>query len=193
MRYRHRYIWDQGKLTGAIAVDKDFGYAPIDVNFINNSFSANNQTNSIITVWSFGNGTSLTTTDGSVPAKPLSNSPAHILLWAFITKNPCPDTVIKLLRWRHLRDWKFNIFTPNGDNANDVFYLHTTNPPTLVWRYLIVRGIWCMSLKAEPAMCCGMAKTNMVKCSEGTYYYTLKATGSDGNNYEQKGNINLVR
>jgi flagellar hook assembly protein FlgD len=31
------------------------------------------------------------------------------------------------------------------------------------------------------------------ECSEGTYYYTIKATGKDGTSYDEKGTITLVR
>lgn len=186
---------DQGKLTGAIAVDKDFGYAPLDVNFINNSFSANNQTNSITTVWSFGNGTSLTTTDVSVPAKTTFKFPGTYTVWAFITKNPCLDTVIKVITVEAPSRLEVpNIFTPNGDNANDVFYLHTTNLTNISMKIFDRWGHLVYELESGTGNVLWDGKNQYGKeCSEGTYYYTLKATGSDGNNYEQKGNISLVR
>ena len=85
-----------------------------------------------------------------------------------------------------------NIFTPNDDGVNDVFQLPSSQFSSLnclvynrfgikVYEFNGVEGFW------DGATTAGMP------CPAGTYYFLYKATGKDGEKYEDSGFIQLIR
>lgn len=85
-----------------------------------------------------------------------------------------------------------DIFTPNGDDANDVYRPITTGISklnawvfnrfgTLVASWNTVKGAWDGHTNSGEA------------CAEGTYAVIVEATGFDGVEYKLKGLITLVR
>ena len=87
-----------------------------------------------------------------------------------------------------------NIFTPNGDKANDIFKLRATN---LLDLYIIIYDRWgnmVYELTSDTGNFAWDGKTQYGKdCAEGTYLYIIKATGKDGQEYDLKGNVSLFR
>ncbi|MCC6369514.1 MAG: gliding motility-associated C-terminal domain-containing protein [Bacteroidia bacterium] len=186
----------QATLTGAVSSDKIFGYAPLPVSFYNNSYSGNNQTNSIVTVWSFGNGGTLTTQSSSVVASTIYNAPGVYTVTAFVTKSPCTAIVTKTVTVELPPKLEIpNVFTPNGDNINDNFFLHTANLSTISIKIYDRWGHKVYDLESEKGNILWDGKNQLgIDCPEGTYFYVLKATGKDGiSSWDTKGNISLFR
>lgn len=85
-----------------------------------------------------------------------------------------------------------NVFSPNGDHVNDQYQLRTENIASLsmsiynrwgekVGELRSVRDAWdARSFAGEPV-------------PEGTYFYTLEASGTDGVKYDRSGSITLLR
>jgi gliding motility-associated-like protein len=85
-----------------------------------------------------------------------------------------------------------NVFTPNGDNINDVFKPITKNIETLHCAIYNRWGIQVAELK-EPNAAWDGRNTAGIQCTAGVYYYVLSAKGTDGKEYEEKGFVQLIR
>jgi gliding motility-associated-like protein len=184
-----------GSLTAAFVASADSGYAPLSVTFTNNSTSSNN-TNSITSAWSFGNGASMITTSGStlVP-QALYTLPGTFVVSMFVTKGACLDTVRHAIKVEVPSELEVpNVFTPNNDKVNDLFFLKATHLSEI---NMVIYDRWghiVYELISSVGNVEWDGKNQQGKDSaEGTYFYTLKATGTDGQSYNKKGTISLMR
>jgi gliding motility-associated-like protein len=87
-----------------------------------------------------------------------------------------------------------NVFTPNDDGVNDIYFLKTTNI-TMVTVVIFDRwGHKVYELTSNTGNIAWDGKNQQgAKVSEGTYYYILKGEGIDGKAYNKKGTISLYR
>ncbi len=85
-----------------------------------------------------------------------------------------------------------NIFTPNGDGANDVFFLTSKNLKSL---RLVVVNRWGNTVfdKSAEDVILNNPTWNGEKAEEGVYFYRYEATGFTGNELIGHGFIHLVR
>lgn len=92
-----------------------------------------------------------------------------------------------------------NVFTPNGDGNNDLFWIENLDkfPNTEVyifnrWGQTVFTssdyGSQCVN-DGDSGCWNGKVNNTGADCSEGTYYYVIRAPGED----ERKGSINLFR
>ena len=79
------------------------------------------------------------------------------------------------------------MFTPNGDNANDVFKIDTRGIKDLTCEIFNRWGSIIYTLIATKDSWDGLNE------SAGTYFYILKAQGYDGKDYNQQGFISLFK
>lgn len=84
-----------------------------------------------------------------------------------------------------------NVFTPNGDLINDVFYIKTNGTDTYEFNVYNRFGALIFTSTSQFIRWEGFT-TSGVKVPEGTYYYTVKATNTSYN-FEKKGYIQLFR
>ena len=102
------------------------GNQPLDVTFYNGSTGANTY------VWNFGNGVILPTTSTSTQAQTYMYGTYLVSLIASINGN-CPDTAWVTITVDSLPPvlpltWSMpNIFTPDGDNINEMFDVDSKN------------------------------------------------------------------
>ncbi len=85
-----------------------------------------------------------------------------------------------------------NVFTPNGDNSNDLYYLDVTNQSSIT---LTILNRWGNKMfegtGINPAW---NGKTEGgAPAEEGTYFYKYLVTGVDGTEYTGHGFLQLVR
>ena len=84
-----------------------------------------------------------------------------------------------------------NIFTPNDDGINDVFYLKSTNTVRIE---LIILNRWGIVLYEgsgiDPAW--DGTSSNGNKANEGTYFYKYIATGPGGDTKDGQGFVQLI-
>jgi len=84
-----------------------------------------------------------------------------------------------------------NIFSPNGDNNNDVIFVHGQGIKTMQW---MIFDRWGEKIFASEEIAVGWDGTYKGKdMPAGVYVFRLKVTFNDGNEIEKKGNITLVR
>lgn len=185
-----------GVLTGGITADQESGYAPLTVNFTNSSASTSTATgaSSVTTVWSFGNGTARTTTTNASTSAVYSQ-PGTYTVVAFVSKGGCSDTVYKVITVDIPSKLVVpNVFTPNGDNNNDLFFVKAANLSEIT---VIIYDRWgnkVYELTTDKGNIAWDGKNMTGKeAQEGTYFYIITAKGKDGQSYDQKGNVSLFR
>src|SRR5437868_15400889 len=83
-----------------------------------------------------------------------------------------------------------NVFTPNGDGANDVFMLQTTNLTNITCVIFDRWGVKMYDVNSETGNIGWDGKTLFGKdAPDGTYFYIIKANGNDLKTFEQKGSL----
>ncbi|MFL5762658.1 MAG: PKD-like domain-containing protein [Bacteroidia bacterium] len=85
-----------------------------------------------------------------------------------------------------------NVFTPNGDNVNDVFMVNAVGLETLDAE---IYNRWGQMLYEWHTTSGGWdgRTASGVEASDGTYFYIIKATGFDKKEYFEKGPFTLIR
>ena len=87
-----------------------------------------------------------------------------------------------------------NIFTPNNDKVNDVFRLEATNLSQVSMVIIDRWGHVVYDVNSTTGNVEWDGKNQRgAECAEGIYFYTIKATGTDGVKYDNKGTITLAR
>jgi gliding motility-associated-like protein len=185
-----------GKLNGSFNTDPSDGFAPLNVNFTNNSSSTSSisGTSSITSVWSFGNGTTRTTTS-NISTSALYTQAGTYTVTMFASKGKCLDTATATIRVDIPSKLEVpNVFTPNGDNSNDVFFVKSANIAEITALIYDRWGNKVYELTTDKGNIAWDGKTQAGKeAADGTYFYVITAKGKDGQNYNTKGTVSLLR
>jgi len=186
-----------GELTSSFTTNVSSGYAPLTVNFTNTSHSSNSVTGttSVTSVWSFGNGSQTTTTATSISANALYSQPGTYTVILYANKGACQDTAVHIIHVDIPSKLEIpNVFTPNGDGVNDIFFLKVSNLTDINALIYDRWGHKVYELVSTTGNIAWDGTTEAGKdASAGTYFYIIKATGKDGQNYDTKGTITLYR
>ena len=182
------------------AIDADFeassytGYAPLAVNFTNTS-SSTLDTNNIQSVWSFGNGTSTLSLQAGVVPQVVYDQAGTYKVTMYAGKGTCIDTVIKYIEVELPSRLEIpNIFTPNGDGINDVYFLETSNIDKIEMSIYDRWGKLVYYLNTDKGNVAWDGRNQQGRVvPDGVYMYTLKANGKDGTEYDRQGNITVAR
>jgi gliding motility-associated-like protein len=169
------------------------GYAPLNVNF-NNTSSTSLGSSSIASVWSFGNGTSQTSTVNT-QTNATYNAPGNYTVLLIASKGSCIDSVYKVIKVEMPSKLEVpNIFTPNGDGSNDVFFLKVAGIADI---HAILHDRWGNKVYETTSATGNIAWDGKNfqgnECAAGVYFYIIIATGKDGKEYSNKGNVTLMR
>jgi gliding motility-associated-like protein len=113
----------------------------------------------------------------------------------YVSKGTCLDTVSKVITVEMPSKLDVpNVFTPNGDGSNDVFFLKVANLTDISanifdrWGNKVYESTSSTGNIAWDGT--GMSGKEL---PAGTYFYVIKATGKDGMAYEKKGNVSIYR
>ncbi len=85
-----------------------------------------------------------------------------------------------------------NVFTPNGDGKNDIFYFKAENMESLECTIFNRWGQLMYSWSTPKGYWDGRTTAGK-EAPAGTYFFTMKAKGLDGKEYDQKGSFILIR
>jgi gliding motility-associated-like protein len=185
-----------GVLNGGFTADQESGFAPLTVNFSNTSASSSSVTgtSSITSVWSFGNG-STRTTSTNVGTSAVYNQPGTYTVTMFASKGTCSDTVQKVIFVDIPSKMVVpNVFTPNGDNSNDVFFIKAANLSEISAVIYDRWGNKVYELTTSKGNIAWDGKNLTGKeAPDGTYFYIITAKGTDGQTYDTKGTVSLYR
>ncbi|MBL7932248.1 MAG: gliding motility-associated C-terminal domain-containing protein [Bacteroidia bacterium] len=188
-----------GVITSKFSVNTDNGYAPLTVEFTNQSSSVDSVsgTSNIQSIWNYGNGDTTYQKPSSYSINPTTvfNQPGTYTVVLYVGKGACMDTSMHVIKVDIPSELQIpNVFTPNGDNVNDIYFLKTSNLSSIEMSIYDRWGHLTYELKSGNGNVAWDGKNQYGKdCAEGTYFYVLKATGKDGATYDKKGTINLYR
>lgn len=188
-----------GSLTALLDAQPEKGFAPLEVNFFNNSASTNTNpaqaAAGITTYWNFANGTSSVTTSSNLSPSMTYSLPGTYNVRMFVVKGNCLDTAYKTIVVDIPSELTIpNVFTPNGDGVNDLFFLKSTNLEEIS---ILIYDRWghkVYDLVSDKGNIAWDGKNQLGKeVADGTYFYLIKATGKDGLSYDKKGTVSLYR
>jgi gliding motility-associated-like protein len=171
------------------------GFAPLTVNF-NNTSSTSTGASSILCLWSYGNGIATPTTILNTVSPVATYTAAGTYSVVLIArKGSCIDSALRIIRVEVPSKMEIpNVFTPNGDKANDVFRLIASSLKEINVSIFDRWGNKVYELSSDTGNFAWDGKNQYGKeCAEGTYFYIIKATGNDGQEFDQKGNVSLFR
>lgn len=159
------------------------GDAPLTVEFINNGVASSLS-------WNFGDGT---VSGENMPTHTFTKAGIYnVTLTAKNSLGSVSDKVtIEVKQVSEILNAP-NIFTPNEDGENDVFYFEMKNISSIgvvifnqkqgvVYDWNVLDGNWNGKLK------------NGSDAPEGIYYYSVQANGADGITHSKKGSVFLKR
>jgi gliding motility-associated-like protein len=151
----------------------------------------NTTTGALAWVWDFGNGTSSAVQQPSCIA--YADSGTYCIRLIATNASGCMDTsrqCIELIRLAEVTYSIPNVFSPNGDGVNDVFFIKNTGLKTLdcliydrwgrkIGEFNTLNGSWDGRNKGQ-------------KLSDGTYYYLLTIQTIGGETKHEKGFVELI-
>ncbi len=182
-----------GGLNAGFTADPVTGFAPLSVGFNNTSATSTGATSSITSVWNFGNGTSSVT--ANTAPNTTYNAPGSYTVSMIATRGGCIDTAYQVIKVEIPSKLDIpNVFTPNGDGSNDLFFLKTQNLTDISASIFDRWGNLVYEVSSATGNIGWDGKNQGGKeCPSGTYFYIIKSTGKDGKAYDQKGNVSLYR
>jgi len=174
-------------MVAAMSANPSSGVYPLPVTFTNGSQNTNTYE------WNFGDGNTATTSDLSSVSNNYIAPGVYTVTLIATNAGGCSDTAyltINVLEESILI--VPNVFSPNGDGINDEFitqYLYITEFEC------IVINRWGQEMFHTTNIDQGWngKKQGGDECSEGTYYYVIKATGIDNKEYDLNGTVTLFR
>lgn len=159
-------------VTAGFFMSAKYGYTPLTVSFSNTSSGAVDYS------WSFGNGSSAASDPSNVYTLPGT----YTITLIATSANNCSDSFSDTVKVKE--PFLPNVFTPNGDNVNDVFAVaeDVLSNGKIFNRWGNVVYEW----KNTPC------RWNGDGCSNGTYYYHIELSSQD-NSAVRKGFVTLTR
>ena len=159
------------------------GTVPLTVTFTNTSTNANSY------LWTFGDGT---TSNTFSPTHVFNHTGVYtVVLYAY--SGHCIDSSsVIVVVYDAYSVIIPNIFTPNDDGVNDVFYINTTGASAID---VVIFDRWGLKIYEWHTIDGGWDghNANGVKVSDGTYYYIADVTDGDGKTTQTKGAFTLIR
>lgn len=174
-------------VSAAFTADPSTGYAPLVVDFINNSTPPGGAW-----TWDFGDGASSTSFDPSHTYGEPGVYPVALIVSFAGCSATATGTVIVLAPLEDSDLWVPNVFSPNGDGVNDVWGPVSRGIATLE---VTIYNRWGQVLRVltDPAQVWDARTSSGERVSDGTYFYVLSATGHDGRVWELQGAFTLLR
>ncbi len=173
-------------VNAAASATPTTGVAPLNVVFTNSSSGANNY------LWDFGDANTSSLQNPTHTYTATGTYTVMLVVWN--NNQACSDTVyLTIIVGDEVSVVLPNIFTPNGDNTNDVFNAQVSGVKDLTGKIFNRWGVVVGEWKGGPN---GGWDGNSVAggpASAGTYFYVLNATGFDDKLYEFKGFVQLLR
>ena len=173
--------------VAVVSADVTEGFPDLTVNFDNNSLNATSYN------WYFGNGAQVNSNNTS-GQQYVYTSPGEYLVVLTASNGSCADTDSLLIVVNPLPDPIVvipNIFTPNGDNNNDTFFLTVSYVKSVKVTIVNRWGDKMCIYDGVQAYWDGTVNGNIA--SDGVYFFTYEIEGINGKVLTGQGNIQLIR
>jgi gliding motility-associated-like protein len=174
----------ENSINASFSATPLLGTAPLEVDFTNNSTSANSYS------WDFGNGQTANTQ--IVSTQTYTNSGTYVV-YLEVSNGICSD--IDSLFIQVIEDeptlYVPNVFTPNGDLANEIFNVGATN---IIEFSMMIFDRWGLEMYSTNDLnkgWDGKVKNNDVP--QGVYFYLISAKGIDNVIINKQGSLMLLR
>jgi gliding motility-associated-like protein len=176
---------DVDSVTAFYTASTTFGQYPLEVDFMNNSSES-----AVQFQWEYGDGN----VSGTVQGSNTYQSPGtYTAILTATNANGCTDRYETTIIVQG--DASFiampNIFSPNGDGINDEFAVIGESIEKFNCKIYDRWGIMMVELTSINGKWDGRTTSGNI-ASDGTYFYVLKADGTDEKKYELKGFVELV-
>jgi len=184
-----------GALTADFIPSSSSGYAPMTVNFQNTSATSTGAS-SIFCLWSYGNGVATPTTIlNTVNPSVTYTASGNYSVVLIAKKGTCIDSAVRVIFVDVPSKMEIpNVFTPNGDKVNDIFRLIASNLKEIDITIFDRWGNKVYEVSSTTGNFAWDGKNQSGKeCAAGVYFYVIKASGKDGQDYDTKGNVSLFR
>ena len=175
--------------TASFNANPPQGNVPLDVTFVNTSDNATTYE------WDFGNGDSNVVNDLSNQNSTYTEEGVYTVTLT-ITDGACSDQASQQIITELILPLIYdlpNIFTPNNDDANDVFTINAKNATSLEIVILNRWGNVVFESSDVDFGWNGKKHNSGAECSDGTYFYRFRITGDGDQKEEEHGFVHLVR
>ncbi len=171
--------------TASFTADPTVGVAPLNVSFTNSSSNATSYN------WDFGDGNSSTQENSS---HEYLNS-GDFEIWLVASNGICQDSISQIIQVVEPGEPIIsvpNVFSPNGNGANDEWFISTENISELQVIILNRWGNQVATLEKTTDFWDGKTDSGD-EVTDGTYFYKYEAKGVNGKIYTGSGFISLLR
>jgi gliding motility-associated-like protein len=170
-----------------LSADVIYGVPPLSVTFTNNSTDANSY------VWDMGNGNTFTTVATGTEEEIYSAEGVYTIILT-ASNGICSDIATVLVTVQSPAPIILvpNVFSPNGDNSNDVFFIDNMYLSTLNVK-IFNRWGNLMHEITDPAGAWDGTTPDGKEASDGVYFFTYFAVGLNQTELSGHGNVTLVR
>lgn len=174
----------ENSINASISTNPLIGSAPLEVEFTNNSTNATSYN------WDFGNGQTANTQ--TVPSQTYTNSGIYIITLT-VSNGLCSDT--DSISIEVLEDeptlYIPNVFTPNGDDKNEIFNVGATNIKEFDME---IFDRWGLKMYSTNDITKGWdGKVRNMDVPPGVYVYLISAKGIDNVIINKQGSLLLIR
>ena len=174
----------QANVNAAFTANPTNGLTPLDVNFTDASTGVINNYN-----WDFGDGSS--TSPAINPNHTFTTGTYTVTLT--VSSGPCVSTATTVIVVEDGLTIEIpNVFTPNADGSNDIFFIKSTGVKEISLQVFNRWGQKLFEFTGPKASWDGSTPGGK-DVPEGTYFYFVKATGFDDSKIEKHGTVNLFR
>lgn len=161
------------------------GKSPLGVSFSNLSSGATTYT------WNYGNGTS---SNGVFPvSQTYIAAGVYTVVLSVTNSDGCENSqsILIIVKNEDAALVVPNVFTPNNDGINDLFYVKATNIKDF---NCVIFDRWGLQLYSWSDVKGGWdGKTSGKDVTDGTYFFIINATDFDGKDVKRQGSFSLLR
>ncbi|WP_343634477.1 gliding motility-associated C-terminal domain-containing protein [Fluviicola sp.] len=164
------------------------GYPGLEVEFTNSSLNSNSYN------FAYGNGSSYNTTNILATPSVTYQTPGTYTVILTASNGVCQDTAhleVIVIPFPPMSIVAPNIFTPNGDGKNDIFFIRLENATAIDVTIVNRWGNKMVSFSGLNSYWDGTVNGNLA--DEGVYFYNYTATGLDGTTQTGQGNVQLIK